>query len=72
MRFYRKFFIRPSIIGAVCIMALLFVASYAVAQDRIKILDGGTVEGSIISEDENYILIRRKSGDIQQIKAGYD
>jgi hypothetical protein len=49
-------------------MALLFVASYAVAQDRIKILDGGTVEGSIISEDENYILIRRKSGDIQQIK----
>jgi hypothetical protein len=53
---------------AVGVVAFLLCSRSAAGEDRIKILDGGTVEGWIISEDENYILIRRKSGDIQQIK----
>jgi hypothetical protein len=53
---------------AVSVATFLLCSRDAIGEDRIKILDGGTVEGWIISEDENYILIRRKSGDIQQIK----
>lgn len=43
----------------------------ASAEDTIKILDGGEVKGHIIEETEDYVLIRRKSGDIQEIKRDY-
>jgi tetratricopeptide (TPR) repeat protein len=40
---------------------------FAYCEDAVKILDGGIVRGEIIDETEDYILIRRKSGDIQQL-----
>lgn len=43
-------------------------ATSAFAEDIIQILDGKTVEGYIIEETEDYILVRRTTGDIQEIK----
>jgi hypothetical protein len=39
----------------------------AYAEDAVKILDGGTVRGYILEENDDYVLIRRKTGDIQKI-----
>lgn len=60
--------VRLILVFAVGVVTFLLFSRGAIGEDRIKILDGGTVEGWIISEDENYVLIRRKTGDIQQIK----
>jgi hypothetical protein len=46
---------------------LFLVTEPVVAEDEIKILDGGTVRGYIIEENIDYVLIRRTSGDIQEI-----
>jgi tetratricopeptide (TPR) repeat protein len=37
------------------------------AEDIVQILDGGTIKGYILEETEDHVLIRRKSGDIQEI-----
>ncbi|MCX7704034.1 MAG: DUF1570 domain-containing protein [Planctomycetota bacterium] len=46
-------------------LVVVYYAAYC--EDAVKILDGGTVRGDIIDETDEYILIRRKSGDIQQL-----
>jgi tetratricopeptide (TPR) repeat protein len=56
----------PGIAGVICTAVLLSTAP-AFAVDKIHILDGGIVEGYIIEENDDYVLIRRKSGDIQEI-----
>ena len=66
------------ICGKRALTAMLTVAAYAVlflgilpssarAEDIIQILDGKAVEGYIIEETEDYVLIRLKTGDIQEI-----
>ena len=52
---------------ALCIIAVLLISTSASAEDIIQILDGGQIRGYIIEETIDHVLIRRNSGDIQQI-----
>ncbi len=56
------------VLAACSVAVLVLFAVPARAEDSVKILDGGTVKGYILEENDDYVLIRRKTGDIQQIE----
>ncbi len=59
-----KTVLATAIVGVIVLCA---PPSTALAEDIIKILDGGTIRGFIIEETDEHVLFRRKGGDVQEI-----